>query len=81
VLGFMNTLGLEGAKKNVRVNALSPTAATRMTEDLLPKEVLDLLTPESVTAGALVLCHESAPNRHILCAGAGEITSKRMGTR
>jgi NAD(P)-dependent dehydrogenase (short-subunit alcohol dehydrogenase family) len=48
VLGFMNTLGLEGAKKNVRVNALSPTAATRMTEDLLPKEVLDLLTPRLV---------------------------------
>ncbi|MEE2653749.1 MAG: SDR family NAD(P)-dependent oxidoreductase [Pseudomonadota bacterium] len=78
VLGFMNTLGLEGAKKNVRVNALSPTAATRMTEDLLPKEVLDLLTPESVTAGALVLCHESAPNRHMLCAGAGGYASSRI---
>lgn len=78
VLGFMNTLGLEGAKKNVRVNALSPTAATRMTEDLLPQEVLDMLTPESVTAAALVLCHESAPNRHILCAGAGGYASSQI---
>lgn len=78
VLGFMNTLGLEGAKKNVRVNALSPTAATRMTEDLLPQEVLDMLTPESVTAGALVLCHESAPNRHILCAGGGGYASSQI---
>ena len=78
VLGFMNTLGLEGAKKNVRVNALAPTAATRMTEDLMPEELLALLSPESVTAGALVLCHESAPNRHILCAGAGGYASSRI---
>ncbi|WP_374961611.1 SDR family NAD(P)-dependent oxidoreductase [Spongiibacter tropicus] len=78
VLGFMNTLGLEGAKKNVRVNALAPTAATRMTEDLMPEELLALLSPESVTAGALVLCHESAPSRHILCAGAGGYASSRI---
>ena len=78
VLGFMNTLGLEGAKKNVRVNALSPTAATRMTEDLLPEDLLAMLTPESVTAAALVLCHDSAPNRHILCAGAGGYASSRI---
>ncbi|WP_372865557.1 SDR family NAD(P)-dependent oxidoreductase [Spongiibacter sp.] len=78
VLGLMNTLGLEGAKYDVRINALSPTAATRMTEDLLPQEVLDLLTPESVTAGALLLCHDDAPNRHILCAGAGGYASARI---
>lgn len=71
VLGFMNTLGLEGAKNNIYVNALAPTAGTRMTEDLMPPEILELLTPESVTAGALILCDERAPTRTILCAGAG----------
>lgn len=78
VLGLMNTLVLEGAKNNIRVNALAPTASTRMTEDLLPQELLDLLTPEAVTAGALVLCHEDAPSRYILCAGAGGYASTRL---
>jgi NAD(P)-dependent dehydrogenase (short-subunit alcohol dehydrogenase family) len=78
VLGLMNTLVLEGMKFNIRVNALAPTSATRMTEDLLPREVLDMLTPESVTAAALTLCHESAPNRMILCAGAGAYACTRL---
>ncbi len=78
VLGLMNTLGLEGAKNNVRVNALSPTAGTRMTEDLMPKDLFELLTPQAVTAGALVLCDEDAPTRYILCAGAGGYASTRL---
>jgi len=71
VIGFMNTLCIEGLKNDIRVNALSPTAATRMTEDLMPAEILAMLTPEAVTAGALTLCHKDAPNRFILAAGAG----------
>jgi NAD(P)-dependent dehydrogenase (short-subunit alcohol dehydrogenase family) len=71
VLGFMNTLVLEGGKNNIHVNALAPTAGTRMTEDLMPPEVLGMLTAESVTAGALILCDKKAPTRTILCAGAG----------
>ena len=78
VLGFMNTLVLEGAKNNIRVNALAPTAATRMTEDLMPQQILDMLTAEAVTAGALTLCTEEAPNRFILCAGAGGYASTRL---
>lgn len=78
VLGLMNTLGLEGAKYNVHVNALSPTAATRMTEDLLPQEILDMLVPEAVTAGALTLCHDDSPSRMILCAGGGGYASSRI---
>ena len=71
VLGFMNTLVLEGGKNNIHINALAPTAGTRMTEDLMPPDMLALLTAESVTAAALVLCDESAPTKNILCAGAG----------
>lgn len=78
VLGLMNTLVLEGAKYDIRVNALAPTAGTRMTEDLMPPEVLAMLTPESVTAGALTLCHKDAPSRFILCAGAGGYASTRL---
>lgn len=71
VVGFMNTLCLEGAKFNINVNCLAPMAATRMTEGLLPQAALDLSTPESVTAGLLTLCDDDAPNRTILAAGAG----------
>ncbi|HFB55273.1 MAG TPA: SDR family NAD(P)-dependent oxidoreductase [Hellea balneolensis] len=71
LVGFMNTLCIEGAKYDIRVNALSPVAHTRMTEGLIPEEALAYLTPESVTAGLLTLVHENAPNRTILCAGAG----------
>ncbi|CAA0111511.1 Putative short-chain type dehydrogenase/reductase [Zhongshania aliphaticivorans] len=78
VVGLMNTLGLEGAKYNVRVNSLAPTAATRMTEDLMPEEILAMLVPEAVTAGALLLCHDGAPSRHILCAGGGGYASSRI---
>ncbi len=67
----MNTLCIEGAKYDIRVNALAPAAHTRMTEGLIPEEALKLLTPESVTAGLLALVHDEAPNRTILCAGAG----------
>jgi NAD(P)-dependent dehydrogenase (short-subunit alcohol dehydrogenase family) len=71
LVGFMNTLCLEGAKYNININCLAPTAATLMTEGLMPQEALDLLTPESVTAGVLTLCDDDAPNRTILCAGGG----------
>ncbi|CAH0990558.1 Putative short-chain type dehydrogenase/reductase [Sinobacterium norvegicum] len=76
VVGLMNTLVHESAKNNIRINCLAPTAATRMTEDIMPEDFLKLLTPESVTAGALVLCDEhAAPNGNILCAGAGGYAS------
>ena len=72
VLGFMNTLVLEGAKYGIHVNALAPTAGTRMLEDIIPdKKVFDVMSVEAVSAGLLTLCDKDAPNRQILCAGAG----------
>jgi hypothetical protein len=67
----MRTLCLEGAKYNIRVNALAPVAATRMTENLMPPEVLAMLDVESVSQGLVYLCCDDAPNRTILVAGAG----------
>ncbi|MCJ8321711.1 MAG: SDR family NAD(P)-dependent oxidoreductase [Colwellia sp.] len=75
VLGLMNTLVLEGAKNNIHINALAPTAGTRMTEDLMPAEIVAAFAPEAVTAGLLTLCDDDAPNRFILCAGAGGYSS------
>ena len=71
LVGLMQTLSIEGAKNNIHVNCLAPTAATRMTENLMPEAVLKLLQPETVTPGLLALVAEDAPTRAILCAGAG----------
>ena len=71
LVGLMQTLSIEGAKNDIRVNCLAPTAATRMTENLMPEAVLKLLQPEAVTPGLLVLVSDEAPTRTILCAGAG----------
>ena len=49
VWGMMNTLHIEGAKNNIHVNCISPTAATRMTEDVIPPESLEMLDPKFVT--------------------------------
>lgn len=73
LVGFMQTLALEGAKYNVHVNCLAPSAATRMLEGLLPKEELDLLDPAAVSPALLALVAKDAPNRTILCAGAGAV--------
>lgn len=71
LVGFMNTLKIEGAKNNIKVNAISPVAATRMTENLMPQQMLDLLKPEYVTPGVMYLVSEDAPTGTILAAGAG----------
>lgn len=71
MVGLMNVLHIEGAKNDIRVNTLAPTAATRMTEALIPKETLELMTPSSISPGVLYLVSQDAPSRVILCAGAG----------
>ncbi|MDP1566575.1 MAG: SDR family NAD(P)-dependent oxidoreductase [Polaromonas sp.] len=71
LVGLMQTLSIEGAKNDIRVNCLAPTAATRMTEGLMPEEVLRALRPEAVVPAMLVLAAQDAPTRTILCAGAG----------
>lgn len=71
LVGLMQTLSIEGAKNDIRVNCLAPTAHTRMTEDLGAALPLEALGPELVTPGLLHLVSEQAPSRCILAAGAG----------
>jgi NAD(P)-dependent dehydrogenase (short-subunit alcohol dehydrogenase family) len=78
LVGLMQTLALEGAKNNIRVNCLAPTAATRMTEGLMPQEVLQALEPEAVVPAMLVLVAQDAPTKTILCAGAGTFEASHI---
>lgn len=71
VVGLAKTLYLEGAKNNIRVNSLAPTAGTRMTEDIFPEEAFKAFNPESVVPAALFLVSEDAPTNAIVGAGAG----------
>jgi NAD(P)-dependent dehydrogenase (short-subunit alcohol dehydrogenase family) len=71
MVGLMNVLHQEGAKVDIRVNTLVPTAATDMTRDLLPAAALSLLAPECVTPAVLFLSGDDAPSRVIMSAGAG----------
>jgi NAD(P)-dependent dehydrogenase (short-subunit alcohol dehydrogenase family) len=78
LVGLMQTLSIEGAKNDIRVNCLAPTAATRMTEGLMPEAVLAALQPEAVVPAMLVLAAQDAPTRTILCAGAGSFEAAHI---
>ena len=78
MIGLMNVLHLEGARDDIRVNTLAPTAATQMTKGLLPEAALDLLQPETITPGLLHLVSENGPSRTILSAGAGTFAQTRI---
>jgi NAD(P)-dependent dehydrogenase (short-subunit alcohol dehydrogenase family) len=71
MVGLMNVLAEEGRKTDIRVNIVSPTAATRMTEELLPAQALQLMKPEAITPAVEYLLSENAPTKTIMGAGAG----------
>jgi NAD(P)-dependent dehydrogenase (short-subunit alcohol dehydrogenase family) len=66
MIGLMNVLQAEGAKNDIRINTLAPTAATRMTAGILPPEVQHLMAPEAITPAVLYLVSEQAPSRIIM---------------
>ncbi len=78
LVGLMNTLKLEGGKNDIRVNAISPVAATRMTDTIMPPEMLAKFAPEYVTPGVVYLASRDAPNGAILTAGAGVFALSRI---
>jgi len=78
LVGLMNALKIEGQKDNIHINAIAPVASTRMTESLLPPNVIELLKPEYVTPAVICLCEDEAPTGMIVCAGAGVFAAARM---
>jgi NAD(P)-dependent dehydrogenase (short-subunit alcohol dehydrogenase family) len=78
LVGLMNSIKLEGQKNNIHINTICPVAATRMTEGIMPPEVLAKLSPEYVTAGVTWLASEDAPTGTILTAAAGFVAASTL---
>ncbi|MEO0982452.1 MAG: SDR family NAD(P)-dependent oxidoreductase [Pseudomonadota bacterium] len=78
LVGLMNTLKIEGAKYNIKVNTVCPIAATRMTEGLMPEPMLEALKPEYVTPAVINLVKEDAPTGVIISAGAGAFSMAQI---
>lgn len=78
LVGLMNTLRIEGAKYNIRVNTLAPAAGTRMLDGLVPDEVMSTLDPALISPGVLFLVSEEAPDGVILAAGGGGFAAARI---
>ena len=74
LVGLINTLAQEGAKYNIKANAVAPIAATRMTQDILPPEVFEKLTPEYVAPVVAYLCSEEVPDSaSVFIVGGGKV--------
>jgi len=78
IVGLMHTLKIEGAKNNIHVNVVSPVAATRMTESLMPPDILAKMGPDKIAPGVLFLCSDEAPTGTILTAGGGAFAVARL---
>ena len=78
LVGLMQTLAIEGEKYGIRVNCLAPTAATQMTDGVLSEAALRSLAPEAVSPGLAYLVSENAPNKTVLCAGAGHFATANV---
>jgi len=78
LVGFMQSLALEGARYNIRVNCIAPTAATGMMEGLLPKDAIEILSPGAVSPAIGALVAEDAPTRMVLCAGGGSFEAAHL---
>jgi NAD(P)-dependent dehydrogenase (short-subunit alcohol dehydrogenase family) len=72
MLGLMNVLKQEGAKYNVMVNTIAPVAGTRLTQTVMPKEMVDRLKPEFVVPAVVYLVSKECTDSGLIIeAGAG----------
>jgi len=78
LVGLMKTLAEEGARYGIHVNCLAPSAATRMTADIMAEDELIALAPAHVAPAMLALVADAAPTGTILCAGAGSFEAAHI---
>ncbi|MGH9944027.1 MAG: SDR family oxidoreductase [Pyrinomonadaceae bacterium] len=79
IVGFMNSLKLEGLKSNIRINAVAPLADTRLAQGVFPEEMRRRLKPELVTPLVAYLCSEQCEaSGDIISAGAGSYSAVKI---
>ncbi|XP_058795537.1 peroxisomal multifunctional enzyme type 2-like [Phymastichus coffea] len=72
LVGLMNTLAIEGRKNNIHTNVIVPTAASRLTEDVIPPDFFEQLKPELIAPVVMWLCHDD-------CQENGSIIESAVG--
>jgi len=78
LVGLSNTLAREGAKQNIHCNTIAPLAGSRMTETVLPPDLVKALKPEYVAPLVVYLCHDSCEaNGDLFELGAGWVSKLR----
>ncbi|XP_057346705.1 peroxisomal multifunctional enzyme type 2 [Manis pentadactyla] len=78
LLGLANTLAIEGKKSNIHCNTVAPTAGSRLTQNILPGDLLETMKPDYVAPLVLWLCHESCEeNGGLFEVGGGWIGKLR----
>uniref|UniRef100_A0A8C8R943 Peroxisomal multifunctional enzyme type 2 n=1 Tax=Pelusios castaneus TaxID=367368 RepID=A0A8C8R943_9SAUR len=78
LLGLSNTLAVEGRKYNIHCNTIAPTAGSRLTQTIMPQDMVDAFKPEYVAPLVLWLCHEHCQeNGSLFEVGAGWIGKLR----
>ncbi|NWY99859.1 DHB4 enzyme, partial [Loxia curvirostra] len=78
LLGLANTIAIEGRKYNIHCNTIAPTAGSRLTQTVMPQDLVDAFKPEYVAPLVVWLCHEScAENGSLFEVGAGWIGKLR----
>ncbi|KYQ88875.1 peroxisomal multifunctional protein [Tieghemostelium lacteum] len=79
LVGFANTLAQEGKARNVNVNTIAPVAASRLTESVMPPDLLQQLKPEYIVPLVLYLCHEDTQETgSVFEVGAGWVSKVRL---
>ena len=71
LIGLSNTLAIEGVKAGIQCNVIVPVAASRLTEDILPPDIMSLLKPESISPVVAWLCHEDCKETGSVIESAG----------
>ena len=81
LIGLSNTLAIEGGRSGIQCNVIVPVAASRLTEDILPPEVMSILNPESIAPVVVWLCHEDSSENGSVIESAGGWAGKYMWQR
>merc|ERR1712046_132200 len=79
ILGFTKSCAMEGTKRGILSNAICPVAASRMTETVMPKDLLEKLKPEAVVPMVVFLCHKDSDiTGEVIEAGGGWFAKVRI---